>query len=124
MMLRARTAGEAPAEAPSPQLPASAAGATVTPLFLPVRPRPAAPLSPYRFLSLRALSFLLVVLLPVAIGAVYYLAIAADQYVAEFRLSLRTADAPPVRTSTWSTRAAGMSFRSGSGTSGSPGRRK
>ena len=68
----------------------------MTPLFLPVRPRPAAPLSPRRLLSLRALSFLLVVLLPVAIGAVYYLAIAADQYVAEFRLSLRTADAPRI----------------------------
>ncbi|MGH7048395.1 MAG: hypothetical protein ACREE2_18615, partial [Stellaceae bacterium] len=41
------------------------------------------------------LSFILVVVLPVAISAVYYLLIAADQYVAEFRFGLRSAE--PVR---------------------------
>ncbi|HTZ37265.1 MAG TPA: hypothetical protein VMB84_14635 [Stellaceae bacterium] len=46
--------------------------------------------------SLRAVSFLLVVVVPVAVAAVYYLAVAADQFVAEFRLSLRTVDAPRV----------------------------
>jgi capsular polysaccharide transport system permease protein len=36
------------------------------------------------------------VLLPTAVAALYYFAIAADQYVAEFRLSLRMVDPPPV----------------------------
>jgi capsular polysaccharide transport system permease protein len=48
------------------------------------------------FLSLRPLSFLAVVMLPIAVAAVYYSVIAADQFVAEFRLSLRTVDAPRV----------------------------
>jgi capsular polysaccharide transport system permease protein len=34
------------------------------------------------------------VLLPIAIAALYYFAIAADQYVAEFRFSLRAAETP------------------------------
>jgi capsular polysaccharide transport system permease protein len=45
-------------------------------------------------LSLRGLSFILVVLLPVGVAACYYFAIAADQFVAEFRFTLSTADAP------------------------------
>ena len=40
------------------------------------------------------LSFVIVVALPIGIAALYYLVIAADQYVAEFRFSLRAADAP------------------------------
>jgi capsular polysaccharide transport system permease protein len=51
---------------------------------------------PRQFPSLRPLSFIVVVLLPVAIAAIYEFAIAADQYVAEFRMTLRTADAPRV----------------------------
>lgn len=42
-----------------------------------------------------SISFVLVVLLPVAIAAAYYFLIAADQYVAEFRFGLRSAE--PVR---------------------------
>jgi len=45
--------------------------------------------------SLRTVSFLAVVLLPVAVAAAYYFVIAADQYVAEFRFTLSTAE--PVR---------------------------
>jgi capsular polysaccharide transport system permease protein len=41
------------------------------------------------------LSFVMTVVLPVAIAAVYYFCIAANQYVAEFRFGLRTAE--PVR---------------------------
>lgn len=92
MIPRLRLARAAGAAAPT----ANPAGATVTPLFEPVPP-------PVRIVgfrrwsvSPRLLSFILVVLLPVAIAAVYYLGVAADQYVAEFRLSLRTVDAPPV----------------------------
>src|SRR4051812_33049987 len=45
-------------------------------------------------LSPRTLSFAAVVLLPIALVASYFLLIAADQYVAEFRFSLTTAAAP------------------------------
>jgi capsular polysaccharide transport system permease protein len=45
-------------------------------------------------LSPRALSFIAVVLLPIALVAAYLFLIAADQYVAEFRFSLNTVDAP------------------------------
>ena len=44
--------------------------------------------------SLRVLSFVVLVLLPTAVAAAYYFAVAADQYVAEFRFTLNTADAP------------------------------
>ena len=47
-------------------------------------------------LSLRALSFVVLVLIPTAVTAVYYFAIAADQYVAEFRFTLNTVDPPPL----------------------------
>jgi capsular polysaccharide transport system permease protein len=40
--------------------------------------------------------FLLVVIVPVAIAAAYYFLVAADQYVAEFRFGLRSAE--PIRT--------------------------
>jgi capsular polysaccharide transport system permease protein len=46
-------------------------------------------------LPLAWISFLLVVVLPVAIAAAYYFLVAADQYVAEFRFGLRSAE--PVR---------------------------
>ncbi|MGH7029044.1 MAG: hypothetical protein ACREEZ_01315, partial [Stellaceae bacterium] len=38
------------------------------------------------------ISFVLVVMLPVAVAATYYFCIAADQYVAEFRFGLRSAE--------------------------------
>ncbi|MGE5270713.1 MAG: hypothetical protein ACM3JG_13685, partial [Thiohalocapsa sp.] len=44
--------------------------------------------------SLRAISFVALVLLPAAVGAAYYFAVAADQYVAEFRFTLSTAETP------------------------------
>ncbi len=96
MMLRTRMPRVALAEAPPAQLPANAGGATVTPLFLPARPMSATPYSRRRLPSWRTLSFLLVVLLPTAAATIYYLAIAADQYVAEFRMSLRSADTPRI----------------------------
>jgi capsular polysaccharide transport system permease protein len=87
---------EAPSVPPTPQLPANASGATVTPFFFSSQPRRVAPKLSQRLPSLRTVSFAAVVALPVAIAAFYYLAIAADQYVAEFRMSLRTVDAPRV----------------------------
>ena len=44
--------------------------------------------------SLRALSFALLVLLPVTISSAYYFLIAADQFVAEFRFSLSSVERP------------------------------
>jgi capsular polysaccharide transport system permease protein len=96
MMLRTRPLREMSPTAPAPQLPANTAGSTVTPLFLPAAPRGAPAATARRYTSPRALSFLIAVLLPIAVAAVYYLAIAADQYVAEFRMSLRTVDAPRI----------------------------
>jgi capsular polysaccharide transport system permease protein len=96
MMLRPRALREAPHAPAAPQLPANAASGTVTPLFLPMAAHGASVAMPRRFVSLRTLSFVIVVLLPVAVAAVYYLAIAADQYVAEFRMSLRSVDAPRI----------------------------
>lgn len=46
--------------------------------------------------SLRAITFVTLVLMPVAIAATYYFAVAADQYVAEFRFTLDTAETPRV----------------------------
>ena len=43
---------------------------------------------------MRTLSFVALVLIPTAVAAAYYFAVAADQYVAEFRFTLNTADAP------------------------------
>jgi capsular polysaccharide transport system permease protein len=48
-----------------------------------------------RRFPVRLLSFVVVVLVPVALATVYYFLIAADQYVAEFRFALRTVE--PVR---------------------------
>jgi capsular polysaccharide transport system permease protein len=44
--------------------------------------------------SLRGLSFMVLVLIPIAVAGAYYFAVAADQYVAEFRFTLNTADPP------------------------------
>jgi capsular polysaccharide transport system permease protein len=65
----------------------------MTPLVFPARVHGPASAVPKPLLRLRTLSFLIVVALPVLAAAIYYLAIAADQYVTEFRMSLRTVDA-------------------------------
>ena len=96
MMLRLRSTREVPAPAPEPPLPATTGGATITPLFPGLRPLVLPLQLPRQFPSLRALSFIVVVLLPVVVTAIYEFAIAADQYVAEFRMTLRTADTPRI----------------------------
>lgn len=44
--------------------------------------------------SLRGFSFAALVLMPIAVTAAYYFAVAADQYLAEFRFTLNTVDPP------------------------------
>jgi capsular polysaccharide transport system permease protein len=96
MMLRTRIAAQSPSEPAEPKLPAAGnAPAPVARLVFPASARPL-PVLPSRWRSLRYLSFLAVVMLPVAIAAVYYMAIAADQYVTEFRMTLRRVDAPRI----------------------------
>lgn len=97
MMLRNRTALAAPTARPEYPAPApSGDPAPVTRLVFPLTERTIAAAPRRGWMSFRALTFIIVVLAPLAMAAVYYLAIAADQYVAEFRLSLRTVDAPRV----------------------------
>ena len=50
---------------------------------------------PRPYLPLGMVAFVLMVALPMALGGIYYFFIAADQYVAEFRFGLRSAE--PVR---------------------------
>src|SRR5579884_1441191 len=57
------------------------------------RPRPFAE---RRGALLLALSFLLMVVIPVAVAAVYYLFVAADQYVVEFRFGVRGLEPAPI----------------------------
>lgn len=95
MILQARTARRADEMPAAPQLPATS-GASITPLPFLARAVGTAPQPLQRIASLRLLSFIVIVLLPIAAAAVYLFAIAADQYVAELRMSLRTVDAPPV----------------------------
>ena len=59
-------------------------GRAASPAIRPVRP------------SLRGASFAALVVMPVAVAAAYYFAVAADQYVAEFRFMLSTVDPPRV----------------------------
>jgi len=59
--------------------------------------------------SLRSVSFVVLVLVPTAFAAVYYFAIAADQYVAEFRFTLSTADPPRLDSLSLLSGAAGQS---------------
>jgi capsular polysaccharide transport system permease protein len=96
MILRTRTPHAAPEAAPEPQLPQTGSGATITRLFPQLPGTSALPRLPVRPLTARGLSFVLVVVAPVAVAAIYYLLIAASQYVTEFRLSLRTVDQPRV----------------------------
>jgi len=60
--------------------------------LVPVRSNGTPPAAP----SLRVLSFIALVLMPVAVTAAYYFAVAADQYVAEFRFTLNTVEPPRV----------------------------
>jgi capsular polysaccharide transport system permease protein len=86
---------------------------TANPVAAPrlVHPAPAADADrPRRHLHL--LSFVLVVVLPVVGAAVYWLGIAADQYVAKFRFTLRTAEPAPVVPS-WLAGAAATDGRAG-----------
>ncbi|MGH7093822.1 MAG: hypothetical protein ACREFB_09845, partial [Stellaceae bacterium] len=73
------------------QMPA--ANAVAVPRLMQPAPAPSSD-RPRRHLHL--LSFVLVVMLPVLGAAVYWLGIAADQYVAKFRFTLRIAEPPPV----------------------------
>jgi capsular polysaccharide transport system permease protein len=94
-MLGTRPLSSAPAETAEPLLPTAAGtSAPVARLVFPPPARPAIDRPASRFLSLRVVSFLVVVVGPVAIAAIYYLLIAANQYVAEFRMTLRRAEAP------------------------------
>ncbi|HKS88316.1 MAG TPA: hypothetical protein VJR70_02640, partial [Stellaceae bacterium] len=63
----------------------------VTPMP-PTRWRPA--VRPLRPPSLLVLFFVVLVALPTAVAAAYYFLVAADQYVAEFRFTLSTAEPP------------------------------
>ncbi len=105
--LRSPPAG-APAAAPEPaaNLPAVSADRVV-----PWRGRSPPGLTaadPYRRrVSLTWLSFLIMVALPTALAGVYYFAIAADQYVAELRFGLRSAE--PVRPEPGTVFQAGLS---------------
>ena len=99
LRLRRHTQIRAPAESEASEatLPAAKpAPTTVTRLVFPNSARLAASQPKPRLLSPRIWSFLIVVVLPVAIGAIYYLAIAADQYVSEFRMTLRRVEAPQI----------------------------
>lgn len=78
-------------------LPVAAPGRnTVTRLVFPSESHPTTSHQLQTLRSPRFWSFLIIVVLPVIIGAVYYLAIAADQYVTEFRMTLRRAEAPQI----------------------------
>jgi capsular polysaccharide transport system permease protein len=86
-----------PSERAEAQLPTpSGAPSPVARLVFPPPARLDRRESSHRPVSLRILSFLAVVIVPLAIAAVYYLAVAADQYVTEFRMTLRRADAPQI----------------------------
>jgi capsular polysaccharide transport system permease protein len=96
-MLRSRATRRAPEAPPHSQLPAQAVEPAPVARLVYTAAQSARGPAPHRpWPTLRALSFVVVVLAPVALAAFYYLAIAADQFVAEFRLSLRTADAPRI----------------------------
>lgn len=98
-MLRVRPSAlaQAKTEATGASLPAATpAPSPVARLVLPNPVRPVVLRSRLNLVSPRIWSFLIVVVLPVAVGAIYYLAIAADQYVAEFRMTLRRIDVPQV----------------------------
>ncbi len=96
MMSRTREAHAAAVAPPEPQLPQRSSSATITRLFPQLPKNTALPRLQVHRLTARGLSFVMMVAVPVAAAMIYYLLIAADQYVAEFRLSLRTVDQPRV----------------------------
>ena len=94
-MLGLRVAPRSPAERPAPRLPVAQGGAA--PIARLAFPPPIGALTrvPRRsILSLRVFSLIAIVVIPVAIAAIYLLALASDQFVTEFRMTLRRADAP------------------------------
>jgi capsular polysaccharide transport system permease protein len=98
MMLRARSFSSAASARPLP--PANDGGPLVpltAPLpavgFLPPRLAVVVPDIARRKWSLRWVSFVALVVVPVLAAAVYYFAFAADQYVSEFRLSVHKSEA-------------------------------
>jgi capsular polysaccharide transport system permease protein len=78
----------------NPVLRASGNAVAVSPMAPPGLPRQYT--TRRRIVSLPLLSFLLVVALPVALAGIYYLFIAADQYVVEFRFGVRGIETTPV----------------------------
>jgi capsular polysaccharide transport system permease protein len=89
-----QTADRKLAAASEATLPVPTGGARAPVRFVPLLPISRRPVPPFARPSLRALSFIVVVLLPTALAAAYYFAVAADQYVAEFRFTLNAVDAP------------------------------
>lgn len=86
---------QAGAALPLPRLslvPAAVPG--LGPGLVPVLVPAGLPLMPHARPSLRGLSFVALVVIPTAVAAAYYFAVAADQYVAEFRFTLNTVDPP------------------------------
>jgi capsular polysaccharide transport system permease protein len=77
----------APASATTLPVPSETSGRTVV---FDHRQSTVAP--PHRRSRLWWFSFLIIVVIPAAIAAAYYFLIAADQYVAEFRFALRSAE--------------------------------
>src|SRR4029077_20379171 len=81
--------GEYPVAAQARPVPAEARNApTALPRLSLVRAA-TPPIRPPRP-SLRTLSFAVLVVVPITVTAAYYFAVAADQYVAEFRFTLNT----------------------------------
>jgi capsular polysaccharide transport system permease protein len=91
----------ATATAGGAELPVPAAMARAT--TIAARRRIAAPagFGPRPRLSLPWLSFAMVVMFPVLVAGIYYFFIAADQYVVEFRLALRSAQPPTAQFAVW-----------------------
>ena len=96
----ARPATAAPAQTPIEAAPAATPPALAGGRALVAAERAAGPpmLRPFRpasgFRLPQGLGFLVIVLLPTLTAAFYYFVLAADQYVAEFRFTLSTAEAP------------------------------
>jgi capsular polysaccharide transport system permease protein len=92
---RSPAVGESLPEVVSAAAPPAQADARALVRFAPrlpavLRPRTALAARP----SLRTLSFVALVLLPTAVAAAYFFAVASDQYVAEFRFTLNSVDPP------------------------------
>jgi capsular polysaccharide transport system permease protein len=94
---RMRTMTQTSTEADDRSLPVTGtAPAAVTRLVFPSPARSITARRTITIFSPRIWTFLIIVILPTAIAAIYYLAIAANQYVSEFRMTLRRVEAPPI----------------------------